>query len=539
MRIRSIEMHGFLSHADTKLTFPRRGMILVSGPNGAGKSSILEAVSVGVWKAVLRGRGRLGARSINLWSSKKGYIEIATDQVTVRRRASGKLDWKDAAGNAIKFENNTKAQAALEELLGPQDQWAKRFIFSSESALFTAGTDADRTRLIESILGLDDFDTYAERVRLDLQRVLARTDALKRSELVLEERVRGARTALEELSVPDAPEAFGERVTPERVPALLARYRALLASPRRTAALKAEKLTRRRVLLEERIRAAERAVSAGVCPTCGQTMPTGDGRAEHAAASVDLLALRAKLARVTKHEKRAIKERTKEWEAHTRLERRQENVKRWARAHVEAAAQRKRALFALEDAEDELAAALGELETLASELAELRAAERVLGFGGVRSNLLSDALAGIESITNSWLRMFSSAGDYQLQVRLKTYAEKKSGGSRPAVHVGVEGVANGEGYLAASNGERRRVDAALLLALPEVSISGDDLGVLFFDELFDHLDDEGRDAVCEILREISKRCCVVLITHSRALRVRIAPTVDAEWRIEGGKVHVQ
>jgi len=41
--IRSVELRNFLSHENTKLTFPLGSLALV-GENGAGKTSIFEAI---------------------------------------------------------------------------------------------------------------------------------------------------------------------------------------------------------------------------------------------------------------------------------------------------------------------------------------------------------------------------------------------------------------------------------------------------------------------------------------------------------------
>lgn len=532
MRIRSVSMQDFLSHKDTKLVFPDRGMIVVSGPNGAGKSSLLEAVGVGFWGKPLRGRGRLGARSLNLWATPKGRIEIETDALRAVRTAKGKVTWWLGAKKATKFENNKKAQEALETVIGSQANWAKRFIFSSEAALFTAGTDADRTRLIEAILGLDGFDSASDRAREDLRGMLVKQSTRQHSLDLQEERAKFLRQRLAELSdLPQKARVGVKLLKPSTVDDFVTQLECQVAGvPSRDELREA---ARSKAFLEAKLSSARAASSTGTCPTCGQEI--NGKNSEHKPADVKAIKVKLRKARQCEEDLRAshLEAEKASAEARELLA----EAKDWRRRWEEAYQHRVKLLEELEDLEDEIDSSKVKLDAMTEVLEEQKAAVKVLSVGGVRAHLLEDALAGIESIANSWLQMFSNAGDYQLQVKLKPYTEKKTGGSRPAISIQVDGVANGQGYLAASNGERRRVDIALLLALPEVSTSGD-LGVLFFDEVFDALDDEGRDAVCEILKEISKRCCVVLITHSQALRARIAPMADAMWRVEGGKVHV-
>jgi DNA repair exonuclease SbcCD ATPase subunit len=56
---------------------------------------------------------------------------------------------------------------------------------------------------------------------------------------------------------------------------------------------------------------------------------------------------------------------------------------------------------------------------------------------------------------------------------------------------------------------------------------------IFFDEVFDGLDDDGREAVMEVLVEIASRRCVVLITHDERLATERA---DVRLRVDAGRV---
>jgi DNA repair exonuclease SbcCD ATPase subunit len=77
-------------------------------------------------------------------------------------------------------------------------------------------------------------------------------------------------------------------------------------------------------------------------------------------------------------------------------------------------------------------------------------------------------------------------------------------------------------YEAMSGGQRRRVDIALLLSLSQLAPSA---GTLYFDEAFDTLDQQGIEAVCELLADFGQERCVVVISHNEELVNRL-PVVN-------------
>jgi DNA repair exonuclease SbcCD ATPase subunit len=161
-------------------------------------------------------------------------------------------------------------------------------------------------------------------------------------------------------------------------------------------------------------------------------------------------------------------------------------------------------------------AAQSDAATHLAEMAVLSTVEGVLGLKGVRAHVLSRALGGVEAVANSWLARIAGEG---LRLRLKPYAEKADGGISDAISLEVEGAGGGEGYRAASTGERRRIDVALLLALSEVAAAavGERPGTLWADEVFDGLDEVGVHAVCCALDALSAERAVVVITHNPLL----------------------
>jgi len=121
-------------------------------------------------------------------------------------------------------------------------------------------------------------------------------------------------------------------------------------------------------------------------------------------------------------------------------------------------------------------------------------------------------------------------------LRLSPYQEKKSGGVTDSISLEIEGAGGGYGYKAASAGERRRIDVALLFALSEISSAahGTMAGTLFVDECFDGLDSVGVPRVVEAVRELANRRAVVVISHDEDLKDLLDPALHL--KIEDGKL---
>lgn len=532
MQVSRIHMQGFMSHTDTEVSLPERGLVLVTGANGSGKSSLVEAVATAAWGKTLRGS--------NPWSG-KGSASIITDQVDARRTYNGrskKLAWRktDQLDDPADFETTTKAQEALESLIGSYEVWRRTSVFSSQDAShFTMATDAERKRLLESLLGLGRFDTALAACRSDrkdadmgLRGAATLLEQLKAQRSSATQRLEDARKILE--AVPPAADDAVARAKREELGRLLASARADITAAHNAA----RQLDREIARLEAQGQSVQRRLRAlgdGDCDKCGQPIPQDlidqlqggvDEAAEQAAAAREAAAGEAA---GNADELEELQEEVDDLQAKTsKLDEqirtsaavhRQRNIAEEAVGNAETA---------LDGLDDRITNGDAKVVELATKLALLEAAEQVLGTKGVRAHVLGRALGGLEDAANAWLVRIAGAG---MRVHLKPYAEKKTGGVSDAISLEIEGAGGGYGYKAASGGERRRIDVGLLLALTEVAQAahGTQGSSLFADEVFDALDAEGIDRVATVLSELAQDRTVVVISHNPDLQRALNPAV--------------
>ena len=156
MHLQTIELRNLFSHKKSSVTLPEQGVVVVTGPNGAGKSSLAECVAVAGWGKTLRGSPPWAGSPSKALLRTAGGLRVERIK---KGKASPKLIFRDgSADDSAAYTTTTKAQAALEALIGPFDVWRRSHVFSSsDAAHFTLATDAERKRLLEAILGLDRF----------------------------------------------------------------------------------------------------------------------------------------------------------------------------------------------------------------------------------------------------------------------------------------------------------------------------------------------------------------------------------------------
>lgn len=537
-----IKLTAFMSHDATEIELPAKGLVLVSGPNGAGKSALVEGVSMGVWGKGLRGR----------WSpwrpGVKGSVHLTHDGLVVDRRWSGReksVAWSLVGRAEEKYDTNSKAQDALESIVGSHEAWRRTSVFSSsDAAHFTMATDTERKELLEALLGLGWFDRALDGAKSDLRTARAERAGATREIELLTEKVRSLEQSAAELppAPKDVPNVGDLKLK-------LARYREMARDVQTEAEMVGGRITKLHrtaaagdgafTLLKTRLDHVE----VDECAWCHQKIDT----TLRATLEVEVKAEAARLAALRREAEQEAaplheeidelaeqRERLNELIAQTN-----EKLRTYGADATRIAAEavrRGRVEGELIRDRGRLEATLVKAVALDVDVAELEAVEQVLGIRGVRAHLLGQTLGGIEALANAWLTRLQS----QIQVELRSYTEKKTGGVVDAISLNLEGAGGEHGYLGASAGERRRVDVAILLALSELASAATGTSRLaatlpiFMDECFDSLDAAGVEAVTEVLRTLAEDRCVVLITHNDALAKAVR--FDLCLRVDSGRV---
>ena len=536
-----LQLASFMSHDDTNIDLPETGIVQVTGPNGSGKSAIVEAIATCLW-----GKGLRGARW-SPWRDERGWVSLMSGDIKIVRSWDGKAKKLAISKDGTDFDTTSKAQVVLDSMVGSFEVWRRTCVFSaSDAAHFTMASDSERKELLENLLGLGWFDAALQACRRDLKASRDQLAQVERDRDVASSRLDGIRDssgkAAEQLAeLPSHPDIGLLRAD-------IAKYDGMIRSARQELAAVE---SRRRELLQAGARDAERATSAihrldrlkdsKACYACGQSITDAlkermEREAQDAAEASE--AARAKVAgdlRKASSDAEELQEELDgvlELSAGVRVKVSELDGLRKRREQVEQLVQ------AAQVEIDRLQVKVQLMETAAQahsvDVAELEAAEQVLGVRGVRAQVVGRTLAGIEALANGWMVRLSS----DIEIRLRPYTEKKSGGVVDAISLSLVGAGGDGSYLGASAGERRRVDVSLLLALAELA-GGEPAGAagwrspIFLDEIFDSLDGDGRDAVVELVERLAQDRCVVLITHDESIGSRRA---DVRLHVDGGRL---
>ena len=522
MRVLRVAGKAFGGFEEFEQDLPDLGLVVVTGPNGHGKSTLAEAVALGLFDQSLRGA--------NIRHKKPGQVQVRTDELEVTRSwtkgGTKKLTWNRVGEDPVPWETMTKANQALREMVGSYEVWRRCSVFtSSQSASFAAATDAQRKALLESLLGVDKFDAALKQAKDDLNG--ARIDAQ-----LAHQKVSGMKEGMEDAEAPQKPAKPEEERIPEDE---LEKLRSLGEETREVISKFEGAIAEAR----EQAKAASRMLKLlekDSCPTCQR--PIDDVYRHDAEADAK------ELKEAAEKRLKALERDLEEAEAGLERDRQAYREKSQEKVRIDALWDRyERDLEEYEEAKKKDAAKAKKLKALQAEAeklsrkhATLEAVTQVLGVRGVRTTVLGKALDGLEASANEVLGAIFPGVELMLSDR----TEKKTGGIADKFDLKLDGAAGGD-YQAASQGQRRRIDIALLLALADMSDSalGTKPGTVFFDEVFDALDEEGVDSVSGVLAEMAKRRPVLVVSHMAPLVESLLPTAVAHLHVRDGRIHEQ
>jgi len=499
------------------------GLTLVCGPNGSGKSTLLEAVSWCLWGKTIRGE------SLIVDETRAASVRVVTDRLSVTRSRSAagrtSLTWSTLDTAPLLYESTTHAQRALEEALGlTWDHWRRTCVFTTSRGTTSARSvsefldapDSEKKALLERLCGLEQFDLGAERARDDLRAaqqgvhpIQSQLAAVAHAHQLAQQRYDLAHAAFDRVmsSAPSVPPHPGEPPMSDEEAHVLTMSLSMLETQLRVATDRSRR---------------PRAPSTS-CAACGRAFDNAADATAHHAAEVAA-------ADAAGHEAAQLSDKlaTDRGNAGVKLA----ALQRWKEAlSAHTAAQRVAARYAdsIQSATDELLAASAALE-LAPERRpdleeQLREQERrvkvlegcvqVLGAQGARGMLLSSMIESVSEAAQMWAHRLVSP---EQVLQITSTSELKNGATSMKIGVNVAGpIAK---YGAASQGEARRLDLAVMLAL--ASFSTEESGTLWMDEVLDGLDVDGVDTVAGILVEVSQHRSIVVVTHSERLIMRLS-----------------
>lgn len=507
------------------------GATLFLGKNGAGKSTVIEAVCWVIYGKSLRGKLPGPGAIVDL----TGQLGLSTFLITRKRTKSGTELQVTFDGNNLTAQTATETQTKLDQMFGPWERFRATRLFSRAfMSRFGASTPKVRMELVEGILGHERFDQAHH---------LAKT-ALKEHEQTLgTHRVQVARldseVSLWEVEVEKLAGAEEQLQAAEAALAKIGNNKAAAAAEvNMKGALRGAK-----VLAGElsEVRAEVRATMAEVmgqiretqakaariahissCPVCLQDVgpEVHQSIQSHYSGLVDgfearMVELRAKAEEQT-NELEEVERDVQDLEANQTKAQADSEGQRQAQRQAEDTAAMARAkvgnLHGLQKnlAKAAKAKAAGELNLRLAEdeLEATQALVTTFGPRGARMMLLGNALKIMEAQANIVLRELGGG----LQVKLSTQATQKSGKEVDELSVTIVGAGGGD-YDGTSEGERSRVDVALMVGVAQL-LGGTATGWLAFDEIFDTLDPEGVEAVSEYLKNLAmERQCLVISHH--------------------------
>lgn len=158
-------------------------------------------------------------------------------------------------------------------------------------------------------------------------------------------------------------------------------------------------------------------------------------------------------------------------------------------------------------------------------------------FSSIRSFVFESLLGELNKKVREYCNIFTGG---QLVAVIKSTSYTAKGQVVEKVSVDVINHAGGDDYVSCSSGERERIDFPIALALQDIAARrGLGVGVCFFDELFEGVDEAGSRNMIELLQVASRRehtNSIFVITHNDSLK-SFFPT---SWRVvkQGGVAHI-
>lgn len=148
----------------------------------------------------------------------------------------------------------------------------------------------------------------------------------------------------------------------------------------------------------------------------------------------------------------------------------------------------------------------------------LEDAVKVYSNTGVKSHVLDLITPFLNERANTYLNKLTGS---DIEIVFSTQTTNKSGDVTDKFDIQVMNSTGGTTYQANSEGEKKRIDLAISLAIQDLVLSKSNMSTNFvvYDEVFDALDAIGSENVVDLLRErLNTVGSIFVITHSESLK---------------------
>lgn len=152
------------------------------------------------------------------------------------------------------------------------------------------------------------------------------------------------------------------------------------------------------------------------------------------------------------------------------------------------------------------------------EQAHLKNAVLAYSDKGVKSHLIDQAVPFLNEKINHYLGTLTGS---TITAIISTQKELTTGDKSDKIDLVVDNKAGAGSYGALSAGEKRRVDIAISLALQDLVMGKSDLQIntLYYDEVFENLDEVGCENTIELLKDRTDLASsIYVITHNEKLK---------------------
>ncbi len=167
----------------------------------------------------------------------------------------------------------------------------------------------------------------------------------------------------------------------------------------------------------------------------------------------------------------------------------------------------------IKDLTEELKSHVEDIDTINEKMEYLTFWEKAFGRSGIRSLILDSVKPILDERANYYSEILT---DGTVKIKFNTLKTLANGEFRDEFNIEAKNETGSNIYKGNSGGEKRRIDICILLALQYLAQhqSNSFMNVLFLDEIFESVDDEGQDRVVDLLHTIAKDVeSVFVISH--------------------------